>query len=1251
MTAAHMLTLVIVAAHCAAQDTAPPPIKVLVPDGFRVELFAREPLVADPVAFDIDSKGRIFVAESHRQERGIEDNRSSAFWLLDDLAAQSVDDRLRYYEKWKDKRKNGMSYYSEFVDRVRMVEDTNGDGVGDRVTNFSRDFRAPLDGTGAGVLVDGENVLYTCIPHLWQMSDTNGDGISEAPQSMFSGFGVRTALRGHDMHGLIIGMDGLIYWSIGDRGYRVTTREGAVLADPKSGAVFRCRPDGSHLELFATGLRNPQELAFNEFGDLFTGDNNSDGGDKARFVFVMQGGETGWDMNYQTLEGANQRGPWNQEGIWHLRGTNERNHPAWALPPLAHVGSGPSGLAYAPGTMLPSAWDGRFYMCDFLGSDKHSNVLAIQATRSGAGYEVTEVKPFAREVLATDVAFGPDGRVYVSDWAGGWYSKDAGEIYSVWDPASRESAVSVQTRELLAKGFSGRSTSELIGLLAHRDMRVRRAAQFALVAMGSSSTLQLLAVAQAGEATEEDESLRRLAQIHAIWALGMQAGGVRCTAVTTPDPLAPIVSLLDSDDPEIRAQTARTLGEARYTPAAETLIEHLFDDELRVRAACAIACGALKLVDAVPALSAALWENEEKDAFLRHALVMGLAGCADSSKLQELSADQYASVRLGVLLAMRKHADPAIARFLFDPDLRIATEAARAIWDLPIPEAFAALAQSAGRIAMIGRSEESAVSNVEFTRELWKNETLDSSQALETSVVFDRASDESAQANEASGFSAHGNKYLQRLRGVIHPRVDGEYQFFLTSDDHSVLTISPSGAPRSSDVIARVDGYSDPENWDAMPSQISPPVTLRADTSYTLEARHAQGGGGNHIAIGWKLPDGTLERPIGRRPVDPNLAAFARRAIAANLALGIDGGSAIAKIASNTSLPEVVRLEALAALSEFLAPGVRDRVHGHLNHAPISPRDRDDFRRSMALALPALALDRESSVRSASMRLATNSGIALDQRANLECVLDEKRSSSERCAALAQLVAANDASAPKAVDAALESTDSSLCIAARDHLATSDPARAVTAAVAALADPSEREQQAAIRLCAQLAKSSDAPTARTAATALASLQQQSSDGSLPPALRLDLLEATEGPTVVGSAGVNSAAVPPPGFTNTLAGLLLAGGDPSQGGEIVMYHSGATCLRCHAIEGVGGHAGPALDGVGSRLDRRALLESLIEPNAVIAAGSVSPSAMPAMTSYLTQREIRDVVAYLASLHTALPSTTQHGELKADVHRDQ
>ena len=96
-------------------------------DGYSKQLIATEPQIMDPVAFCFDDNGNILVAESFRQEQGVEDNRSSTFWLHWDLSLQSVESRLAMYKYFADQRVNAMEYYSEYEDRIRLLKDTDGD--------------------------------------------------------------------------------------------------------------------------------------------------------------------------------------------------------------------------------------------------------------------------------------------------------------------------------------------------------------------------------------------------------------------------------------------------------------------------------------------------------------------------------------------------------------------------------------------------------------------------------------------------------------------------------------------------------------------------------------------------------------------------------------------------------------------------------------------------------------------------------------------------------------------------------------------------------------------------------------------------------------------------------------------------------------------------------------------------------------------------------------------------------------------
>jgi mono/diheme cytochrome c family protein len=91
------------------------------------------------------------------------------------------------------------------------------------------------------------------------------------------------------------------------------------------------------------------------------------------------------------------------------------------------------------------------------------------------------------------------------------------------------------------------------------------------------------------------------------------------------------------------------------------------------------------------------------------------------------------------------------------------------------------------------------------------------------------------------------------------------------------------------------------------------------------------------------------------------------------------------------------------------------------------------------------------------------------------------------------------------------------------------------------------------------------------------------------------------------------------------------GDPVRGREVFLQNTVLSCNRCHALEGRGGGIGPSLDGVGSRLTKDGLLQSIVDPNAVMAESwPASVSAMPALRSFMTKQELADLVSFLTDL---------------------
>ncbi len=656
--------------------------KLRVTPGFKAELFAAEPLIQNPVSFSFDEQGRAYVVETHRRRTSVFDIRNHPNWLNDDFSFRTVEDRSNFFRKVlipgntnlppklvQDRNGDGKFDFHDLEvesERLRLLVDTNGDGIADKATTFAEGFNTLVSGVAAGVLARKGNVYFTCIPDLWLLKDTNNDGVADYRKALATGFGVHISFGGHDLHGLKMGPDGKLYFSIADRGLNVISGD-RHLINPDSGAVLRCNPDGTELEIFATGLRNPQELAFDQFGNLWTGDNNGDGGDNARWLYVVENGEYGWHMGWQHLP---KMGAWNLEGLWELP---PNNTAAYLLPPVAHIGHGPAGVAFYPGTGMPSQYRNHFFLCDFPGG-VHS--FAVQS--KGAGFDVVDLRQFLWELYPVDVDFGPDGGAYVLDWVEGWEKTGKGRLFRIFEEKSAKDPLVTQTKQLLAQGMEKRSPEELATLLGHMDMRVRQEAQFELAARGAGMTNVLTAVIH--------NSPNDLARYHAIWALG-QIGRVQPLAYTL---LFPLVE--NGTNSEIRAQAAKVLGDSHFGLAEPYLGRAASDSNLRVRYFGLIGLGKIGATDTVETVLQALRDNNDSDPYVRHACVTTLTMFNDVSALDTASKDPSPAVRMGALLAMRHLQKPEVAMFLYESNPQLVLEAARAVYDVPIKSAMTQLA-------------------------------------------------------------------------------------------------------------------------------------------------------------------------------------------------------------------------------------------------------------------------------------------------------------------------------------------------------------------------------------------------------------------------------------------------------------------------------------------------------------------------------------------------------------------------------
>jgi putative membrane-bound dehydrogenase-like protein len=383
--------------------------------GVEATLFAQAPMVVNPIAMDVDARGRVWVTEG----RNYRDANSAA-------GAPPVDGG----------------------DRIVILEDGDGDGRADTQKTF---YQGPDVNAAMGIAVLGNRAIVSAYENIFLFTDVDGDDRADEKRVIFKR---DPANHDHTTHSFVLGPDGRLYFNTGNVGGALRDAQGKVIVDragkrvvPDSGTyrqgmVFRVDQDFSHVEVIGDNFRNPFELALDSYGTIWQSDNDDDGNRAARVNYVMEYGDYGyrdqvtgasWQTARAGLESAIPLQHWHQ------------NDPG-VVPNLLLTGSGsPAGMTFYEGALLPAPFRDVIIHADA----GRSVVRAYPTVPSGAGYTATMVTLLRtttdRSFRPVDVAPAPDGSLFVADWydpvVGGHAAEDfaQGRIIRLAPPGARYS--------------------------------------------------------------------------------------------------------------------------------------------------------------------------------------------------------------------------------------------------------------------------------------------------------------------------------------------------------------------------------------------------------------------------------------------------------------------------------------------------------------------------------------------------------------------------------------------------------------------------------------------------------------------------------------------------------------------------------------------------------------------------------------------------------------------------------------------
>jgi putative heme-binding domain-containing protein len=676
----------------AARNSVTP----ILAEGLKMEVWGVDSLVKDPIAIHVADDGSIYYSRSPRRNNAEFDIRGHQDWEIRSIALQTIEDKRNFLRtelspersaqnEWlADLNGDGSHDWKDMLEErneVFQLKDTDGDGMADWGQKQVYDFHEEVTDVAGGVMKTEDALYVAAGPDMWRLMDTNGDGLMDEKKSLSHGYGIHIGFGAHGMSGVEMGPDGRIYWGIGDIGFNGKGDDGTEYNHSNNGVIARSNPDGSDFEIFAGGLRNTHEFVFDQHTNLISVDNDGDhAGEKERLVYITRGSDSGWRINWQFGKyrdpNNNTYKVWMDEKMFLPRWEGQAT---FITPPLMNYVSGPTGMAFNPGSGLGERWKDHFFVVEFVGSPASSGLHAFQLQAKGASFELTKTEKIIGNFLPTGIDFAPDGSLFMADWVTGWNDKGYGRIWKLTDETAKGWALQKQTEAEIKADYKKLPEADLKSKLYFEDLRIRRKAQFELVKRGKKGADQFNLVIQ-------DKS-NQLARIHGILGLSQLA------RLNDKNYAKPLVALLKDADPEVRAQAAKWLGDIRYKEASKELIANLTHENARVRFFSAEALGRAKDATAIQPLIQLLAANNDEDAFLRHGASYALSQIGQAAPLAVLSSHPSKAVRMGAVIALRRLASPELAKFLADAEEDIVTEVARAIHDdLSVPAAMPKLA-------------------------------------------------------------------------------------------------------------------------------------------------------------------------------------------------------------------------------------------------------------------------------------------------------------------------------------------------------------------------------------------------------------------------------------------------------------------------------------------------------------------------------------------------------------------------------